>query len=131
MNAGGAGPGPRSAPGAGQPDPSTVPINRAENAVARGAPPVVATRGRGAAAPGADGAPPVTTERSPVVDADPVVVEHDGRVAIVSLNRPHRHNAANDAMDERFWDILEELHHRPDVRCLVIRGEGKSLSSGR
>jgi enoyl-CoA hydratase/carnithine racemase len=55
----------------------------------------------------------------------------DGRVAIVSLNRPHRHNAANDAMDTRFFEILAELHDTPDVRCVVIRGEGKSLSSGR
>jgi enoyl-CoA hydratase/carnithine racemase len=62
---------------------------------------------------------------------DTVLVRHDGHVAVVSLNRPDRHNAATDAMDRRFWDVMEELHARRDVRCVVIRGEGKSLSSGR
>jgi enoyl-CoA hydratase len=68
----------------------------------------------------------------PTVSADDsVLVRHDGHVAVVSLNRPERHNAANDAMDRRFWDVMEELHARRDVRCVVIRGEGRSLSSGR
>ncbi len=62
---------------------------------------------------------------------DTVIVRHDGHVAVVSLNRPHRHNAATDAMDARFWDVMADLHARQDVRCVVIRGEGRSLSSGR
>jgi enoyl-CoA hydratase/carnithine racemase len=52
-------------------------------------------------------------------------------VAVVSLNRPDRHNAFNDEMDARFFVVLEELHARDDVRCVVWRGEGKSFSSGR
>lgn len=66
-----------------------------------------------------------------MTDEDPVLLERDGGVAIVSLNRPHRHNAANDAMDERLWEILASLHADAALRCVVIRGEGKSLSSGR
>ena len=65
---------------------------------------------------------------------DTVLLHHDGHVAVVSLNRPERHNAATDAMDARFWDVMEELHaghERGEVRCVVIRGEGRSLSSGR
>src|SRR5919109_1612591 len=38
---------------------------------------------------------------------------------------------ANDAMDARLFAILEELHARSDVRAIVLRGEGKSFSSGR
>jgi enoyl-CoA hydratase/carnithine racemase len=60
-----------------------------------------------------------------------VLLTHDGAVAVVSMNRPDRHNAFTDAMDTRFFDVLEELHHRSDVRCVVWRGEGKSFSSGR
>jgi enoyl-CoA hydratase/carnithine racemase len=55
----------------------------------------------------------------------------DGPVAVVSMNRPDRHNAFTDAMDTRFFAVLEELHDRSDVRCVVWRGEGKSFSSGR
>ena len=63
--------------------------------------------------------------------SETVTLELDGAVAIVSLNRPDRHNAFNDEMDGRFFDVLAELHERPDVRCVVWRGEGKSFSSGR
>jgi enoyl-CoA hydratase/carnithine racemase len=63
--------------------------------------------------------------------SDTVKLEFDGAVAVVSLNRPDRHNAFNDEMDSRFFDVLAELHERPDVRCVVWRGEGKSFSSGR
>jgi enoyl-CoA hydratase/carnithine racemase len=52
-------------------------------------------------------------------------------VAILSNNRPEKHNAANDAMDAQLWEALAELHRRDDVRAVVWRGEGKSFSSGR
>ncbi len=62
---------------------------------------------------------------------DPIELEYDGPIAIVSNNRPEKHNAANDAMDARLWEILEELHHRKGLRAVVWRGNGKSFSSGR
>ena len=62
---------------------------------------------------------------------DTILLELDGPVAIVSNNRPERHNAANNAMDERLWEVLEELHQRDGVRAVVWRGNGKSFSSGR
>lgn len=61
----------------------------------------------------------------------PVLLRFDGAVAVVSFNRPERHNAANDAMDAAFFDILEQLHANEDVRAIVLRGQGKSFSSGR
>jgi enoyl-CoA hydratase/carnithine racemase len=60
-----------------------------------------------------------------------VLLTYEGSVAVVTLNRPERHNAFTDAMDTRFFDVLAELHDRSDVRCVVWRGEGKSFSSGR
>ena len=64
-------------------------------------------------------------------DEAPVLLSFDGPVATVSFNRPERHNAANDAMDGAFFDILEDLHGNNDVRAVVLRGEGASFSSGR
>jgi len=58
-----------------------------------------------------------------------VLLTYDGPVAVVSMNRPDRHNAFTDAMDTRFFDVLQELYERPDVRCVVWRGAGKSFSS--
>jgi enoyl-CoA hydratase len=66
-----------------------------------------------------------------VVDDAPVLLTFDGDVAIVSFNRPDRHNAANDALDAAFFDILEQLHNNADVGAIVLRGEGASFSSGR
>ena len=63
--------------------------------------------------------------------SDTVLLTFDGSVAVVSMNRPDRHNAFNDEMDARFFEILTELHERDDVRAIVWRGEGKSFSSGR
>lgn len=58
----------------------------------------------------------------------------DDRVAVVSLNRPERHNAFTDAMDARFFDVMDECAARAtagEIRCVVWRGEGRSFSSGR
>ena len=65
------------------------------------------------------------------MSSDTVLLTFDGSVAVVSMNRPGRHNAFNDEMDARFFEILTELHERDDVRAIVWRGEGKSFSSGR
>ncbi len=65
------------------------------------------------------------------MSSDTVQLEFDGPVAIVSNNRPEKHNAANDEMDARLWEILEELEHRDELRAVVWRGNGKSFSSGR
>jgi enoyl-CoA hydratase/carnithine racemase len=62
---------------------------------------------------------------------DLITLELDGPVAILSNNRPQKHNAANDAMDAQLWARLAELHQRDDVRAIVWRGNGKSFSSGR
>lgn len=60
-----------------------------------------------------------------------VVTTFDGAVATVSLSRPDRHNAFNDEMVEQFAAALTALHENSDVRAVVLRGEGKSFSSGR
>ena len=65
------------------------------------------------------------------MNSDPILLDFDGPVAILTNNRPEKHNAANNAMDARLWERLAELHERADVRAVVWRGEGKSFSSGR
>lgn len=60
-----------------------------------------------------------------------ISLEFDGPVAIVSNDRPEKHNAANDEMDRQLFDALETIHSRPNVRAVLWRGEGKSFSSGR
>ena len=64
-------------------------------------------------------------------DSDLVLCKIDGPVAVVSFNRPEKHNAFNDAMDDEFFALLADLHGNEDIRAMVLRGEGKSFSSGR
>ena len=63
--------------------------------------------------------------------SDTVLLSIEDGVAVVSLNRPDRHNAFNDEMDSRFFEVMESLRDNPEARCVVWRGEGKSFSSGR
>jgi len=60
-----------------------------------------------------------------------VILDSEDGVAVVSYNRPDKHNAFNDALDDEFFEILASLHARDDIRAMVWRGEGESFSSGR
>ena len=62
---------------------------------------------------------------------DRVRLDIDGAVATITNNNPAKHNAFDDEMDVRLFEILEELAHRPEVRAVLWRGEGRSWSSGR
>ena len=62
---------------------------------------------------------------------DKVRLEVDGPIATITNDNVDKHNAFDDAMDARLWEILAELRARSDVRAVIWRGEGKSFSSGR
>ena len=62
---------------------------------------------------------------------DKVRLDIDGPVAVITNNNPDKHNAFDDEMDLRLFEILGELAVRPEVRAIVWRAEGKSFSSGR
>ena len=64
-------------------------------------------------------------------DRDLVRLEVDGPVAVITNNRPERHNAMSDEMDRRLWEVLAEVHAIGALRAIVWRGEGRSFSSGR
>src|SRR5262245_60809304 len=66
-----------------------------------------------------------------MADAPFVLEERDGPVVILSFNRPERHNAVNYELNEQFLEKLVKLTADVTIRAVVIRGEGKSLSSGR
>ncbi|MEY2589446.1 MAG: hypothetical protein QOJ67_1430 [Acidimicrobiaceae bacterium] len=60
-----------------------------------------------------------------------VRLELDGPIAVITNDNPDKHNAFDDEMDQRLFEILAELAQRPEVRAIVWRAEGKSFSSGR
>ncbi len=73
---------------------------------------------------------PIVTDRTEE-ERDLVRLEVDGPVAVITNNRPDKHNAMSDEMDRRLWEVLAEVHEMPSLRAIVWRGAGSSFSSGR
>src|SRR4051794_21991960 len=63
--------------------------------------------------------------------ADKVRLEVDGAIAVITNDNQDKHNAFDDEMDVRLFEILAELKERKEVRAVIWRAEGKSWSSGR
>src|SRR3990172_8583248 len=55
---------------------------------------------------------------------DPVLMQFDGTVALVTLNRPERLNAVNGALRAALIRTLGELNRDDRVRAVVITGAG-------
>src|SRR5436305_2068643 len=70
-----------------------------------------------------DFSPPTSDADEP---AQPVLVEytHDGRVAVITLNRPHADNAITTEMGARLTEILETIAVRPAIRAVILTGAG-------
>lgn len=60
-----------------------------------------------------------------------ILLDRDGAVATVTLNRPEKRNALDAASWTRIADIFEELSADTDMRCIVVTGAGdKAFGSG-
>lgn len=59
-----------------------------------------------------------------------VSVRIDDRVAIVSLNRPDKHNALDFAMAQGLNEAQSQIAADPSIRAVVLRGEGPSFCAG-
>jgi enoyl-CoA hydratase/carnithine racemase len=64
------------------------------------------------------------------VDDDTVLVDVDGAVATVTLNRPERRNALTPAMRRLYMDTLRALDADERVRVVVVTGAGSGFCSG-
>jgi enoyl-CoA hydratase len=63
--------------------------------------------------------------------SDPaVLVERDGHVVTVTLNRPEKKNAFNCEMLCRLVDTWEMVDADPDIRVVVLTGAGGNFSAG-
>lgn len=51
-------------------------------------------------------------------------------IVTITLNRPDKRNALNDALVAGLKDALREADKRDDVRAIVIKGNGKDFCSG-
>lgn len=66
----------------------------------------------------------------PAADPVPVLVTHGGAVATVTLNRPKRRNALNEAMSLRLVEALGEISTHEDIKVVVLTGADGSFCAG-
>lgn len=59
-----------------------------------------------------------------------ILIEIDGPLGILTLNRPDRHNAFDEQLIEELTLGLDELEANPEVRVVVISAVGKSFCAG-
>jgi enoyl-CoA hydratase/carnithine racemase len=62
--------------------------------------------------------------------ADTVLAERHGGVLVLTLNRPERLNAWNDALEARYFDHLDAAEDDPDVKAIVVTGAGRGFCAG-
>ena len=60
----------------------------------------------------------------------PILLTIDGTVARITLNRPEKRNALNDAVIEGLKSALHKADQEPSVRAVVITGAGQDFCSG-
>lgn len=65
-----------------------------------------------------------------MVDADIVLIEYVGPVAIVRLNRPEAMNALSRALGERIQTAFEEVAANKDIRVAILTGNGRAFCAG-
>jgi enoyl-CoA hydratase/carnithine racemase len=63
--------------------------------------------------------------------SDELIVENEGRVRVLTLNRPKQKNAFNDAQYDGVRDALVDAMDDATVACVVIAGAGGAFSAGQ
>ncbi|WP_241264190.1 crotonase/enoyl-CoA hydratase family protein [Bowmanella dokdonensis] len=59
-----------------------------------------------------------------------VLLEKQGAIAIVTLNRPDKHNGLDEAMFVQLLDTAKRLKKDRSVRCVILQGAGPSFCAG-
>ncbi len=59
-----------------------------------------------------------------------LLVEQNGNVVVITLNRPDRLNAISRVMLNELSVKMTEANKDPDVRCIVLTGSGKGFCAG-
>lgn len=63
-------------------------------------------------------------------DNSPVLYAVEGAVALITLNRPEKRNALNDALIAALKDALRDADSQESVRAVVLTGAGADFCAG-
>jgi enoyl-CoA hydratase len=64
------------------------------------------------------------------MDFECIIYEKEDRIALIKLNRPKVLNAMNKQMWLDFQVALEDAKNDPEIKALIITGEGRAFSTG-
>ena len=59
-----------------------------------------------------------------------IVIERQGPIGLITMNRPERHNAFDDALIAELTEALRSMEAEDGIRLVVLSGAGKSFSAG-
>ena len=63
-------------------------------------------------------------------DYETILLEKKAGAGIISMNRPQTLNAINSQMIVELNAAMDDLESDPDVRSIIIQGEGRAFCSG-
>jgi enoyl-CoA hydratase len=61
---------------------------------------------------------------------DTLLIDIDGPVAVITLNRPEALNALNDKLCNELGDALDAMEANPAIGCVILTGQGKAFAAG-
>src|SRR6266446_9637497 len=64
-------------------------------------------------------------------DYQHLLIQQDGGVLTITMNRPEVLNAFNNAMLEELTEAVEAVAQEETVRCVVLTGAGRAFGSGQ
>src|SRR6266566_3843724 len=64
-------------------------------------------------------------------DFQHLLVEQDGAVLTITMNRPEKLNAFNDVVLQEMTEVVEAVAQDDTIRCVVITGAGRAFGSGQ
>lgn len=60
----------------------------------------------------------------------PVLMERQGAVMVLTLNRPERMNGWTEDLEDLYFDYLDQAEADADVRAVVVTGSGRAFCAG-
>jgi methylglutaconyl-CoA hydratase len=62
--------------------------------------------------------------------SESLAIERQGPVGLITMNRPDRHNAFDDALISELTEALRSMEAEDGIRVVVLSGAGKSFCAG-
>ena len=61
---------------------------------------------------------------------DDLLVRQEGRVAVITFNRPQARNALSSEIYDGFDRVLPLIADDDEIRCVMVTGTGKAFCAG-